>query len=264
MYAKRLLGVLGDRGKTNDVIFCKSPFECSNTLVFFPGDVQDYLEEMSPEFSEYNIGSTASLLSSSFPDHHILVIKPNRMELKTYACYDNFVSSNKLGIPNLTSSHCHDTINHLDKLLQSVAQRTEVSSITRCKLTLVGFSKGCVVLNALLYSMFSHPSHPFLSSISDMVWLDGGHGGNTNTWVTDHSILENFTKLGIGVSIFVSPYQVSDVRRPWIHQEEQKFHETLRHLGVSTMKRKLLAQDLPVSLKSHFLLLKLAVQARFS
>ncbi|KAI5756303.1 hypothetical protein M8J77_023873 [Diaphorina citri] len=73
----RLLGVLGDRGKTNDVIFCKSPFECSNTLVFFPGDVQDYLEEMSPEFSEYNIGSTASLLSSSFPDHHILVIKPN-------------------------------------------------------------------------------------------------------------------------------------------------------------------------------------------
>jgi Uncharacterised protein family UPF0565. len=49
------------------------------------------------------------------------------MELKTYACYDNFVSSNKLGIPNLTSSHCHDTINHLDKLLQSVAQRTEVN-----------------------------------------------------------------------------------------------------------------------------------------
>uniref|UniRef100_A0A8D9ED42 UPF0565 protein C2orf69 homolog n=1 Tax=Cacopsylla melanoneura TaxID=428564 RepID=A0A8D9ED42_9HEMI len=131
------------------------------------------------------------------------------------------------------------------------------------ELTLVGFSKGCVVLNSILYSIAALPSHPLVGRILDMVWLDGGHGGKRDTWVTDRSVLETFSKQGITPIIFVSPYQVSDSRRPWIGQEESSFHQHLQELGTP-VRRTLLHQQLPPSLKSHFLLLKSAVQTRFS
>jgi len=35
-----------------------------------------------------------------------------------------------------------------------------------------------------------------LSRISDMYWLDGGHGGQKNTWITSRSLLETLTRMG--------------------------------------------------------------------
>uniref|UniRef100_A0A8D8YKY9 UPF0565 protein C2orf69 homolog n=1 Tax=Cacopsylla melanoneura TaxID=428564 RepID=A0A8D8YKY9_9HEMI len=124
----RLLSVVGDKGKTNDVVYCKAATEHSDVLVFFPGDVQDYPEEMSTEYSEYNLENTAIMLSNNFPERHILVVKPNRMELKTYACYDNFVASDKHGIPSLKLTR--QVLDHLYELVQGVAHRIGVSSLS--------------------------------------------------------------------------------------------------------------------------------------
>lgn len=35
-----------------------------------------------------------------------------------------------------------------------------------------------------------------LSRIKDMYWLDGGHGGQKNTWITSRSLLETLTRMG--------------------------------------------------------------------
>lgn len=69
-------------------------------------------------------------------------------------------------------------------------------------LTLVGFSKGCVVLNQMVYELAGARADPdlshFVKSVSDMFWLDGGHPGGSETWVTDKQVGQRlFTLLNI-------------------------------------------------------------------
>lgn len=43
-----------------------------------------------------------------------------------------------------------------------------------------------------------------------MYWLDGGHSGGSNTWITSPAILKSFAALKhINIHIHVTPYQVS-------------------------------------------------------
>jgi len=35
-----------------------------------------------------------------------------------------------------------------------------------------------------------------VSRIQDMYWLDAGHAGGKNTWITSRSLLETLTRLG--------------------------------------------------------------------
>ena len=63
---------------------------------------------------------------------------------------------------------------------------------------IVGFSKGCVVLNQFLYELPTMKSDDedmvaFVRRVTDMYWLDGGHSGGSNTWVTDHTALTGRT-----------------------------------------------------------------------
>lgn len=67
----------------------------------------------------------------------------------------------------------------------------------------MGFSKGCVVLNQLLhefhyYQIKSKPDadvNCFIKLTESIWWLDGGHAGPKDTWITERSILESFAKL---------------------------------------------------------------------
>lgn len=67
----------------------------------------------------------------------------------------------------------------------------------------MGFSKGCAVLNQFLYEFHYYAENPndnininnFIKLIKSMWWLDGGHNGAKNTWITEHSILRSFAKL---------------------------------------------------------------------
>ena len=49
----------------------------------------------------------------------VVLVKPARMHLNTFACYDNFMSTNKFGVPSYNS----DTIDawlHLRTLLENL------------------------------------------------------------------------------------------------------------------------------------------------
>lgn len=67
----------------------------------------------------------------------------------------------------------------------------------------MGFSKGCAVLNQFLYEFHYYDDNSsddpdinnFIKLIKDMWWLDGGHNGSKNTWITDQDILRSFAKL---------------------------------------------------------------------
>lgn len=76
--------------------------------------------------------------------------------------------------------------------------------LERNNLTLIGFSKGTVVLNQFLYEFHylktltpdDETSMNIVNKIKDMYWLDGGHSGGKNTWITSRPLLETLTRLG--------------------------------------------------------------------
>ena len=77
----------------------------------------------------------------------------------------------------------------------------------------------------------------FISRVSDMYWLDGGHNGGSNTWVTDDLILGKFDRvfrdrLKVHVGLHVTPFQVEDKRRPWVGVEQRQFVAKLQKLGI--------------------------------
>ncbi|XP_069471905.1 mitochondrial protein C2orf69 homolog isoform X2 [Ambystoma mexicanum] len=121
--------------------------------------------------------------------------------------------------------------------------------------TLIGFSKGCVVLNQLLYELRQAKEDPhlesFMANIKSMYWLDGGHSGGSNTWVTSAEVLEEFAQTGILVNTHVTPYQVHDTMRSWIGKEHRLFVQMLREYGVPASSQLHFADKVP-SLDNHF------------
>ncbi|KAK5650683.1 hypothetical protein RI129_001712 [Pyrocoelia pectoralis] len=276
----RLCGIIGYDNRINDVVYCPpTVYETlHSTVVFFGGDVQDFTENMrvhrdNKNYLKWNLEDTARILHSHFPNCHVVIVRPSRIEFKTFSCYENFVPGNSGGVPEHTPTHY--ALHHLEKLLQSISEKICTNSVSvqakddkdkritedtitstqencsqqcpqkihldKSNLILIGFSKGCVVLNQFLYEFHylktltpdDYTMMPIVSQIEDMYWLDGGHSGQKNTWITSRSLLETLTRLGIRVHIHLTPYQINDERRPWVRKEEKAFSDLLQQLGAS-------------------------------
>lgn len=324
----RLGPIKGANDCVNEVIYAstKDTTEINrNVTVFFGGDVQDYPENMQSHrdhgrYIQWSLTNVAELLSQKFPTHHILVIKPKRMEIKTFSCYDNFVDSNNIGVP--THESWHNSLIHLKTLITEALKTSAVhygfvnkeSSLVKTSMTdktsmtencddfgsfevnscdkdinikkgskisstvnedqvfeydqvsLIGFSKGCVVLNQLIREMNTlsrvnredilGPAEEFCKKISNVYWLDGGHSGGYDTWVTNKEVLASLAaRKNIKIHIHVTPYQVQDDQRPWIRRECKAFYDILRRNGASVSYKMHFQEEIP-SLIEHFRLLK--------
>uniref|UniRef100_A0A1I8PM39 Uncharacterized protein n=1 Tax=Stomoxys calcitrans TaxID=35570 RepID=A0A1I8PM39_STOCA len=434
----RIFAVAGFQNRSNDIVYCppiirqqNQNVDDSTAVVYFGGDVQDFPESMetnrdSRGYMKYNLENSAILLREAFPRSHIIVVRPVRMEFKTFSCFDNFVRGNNAGVPDHTPMN--HALQHLEKLLQNLSQRlisipeneildqaaqaqavaaaslisstlsnassdssssssnasdssqemdidilqvqenvtvdadgavifsnsadlnasstnkpdartendskegvlaaptsnvsvstsstslvndsqqniaqpgqignklqhynnindsnncsaqqqpnsTQLQStqqhqhsnplwwreslnLDKSKLILIGFSKGCVVLNQFIYEFHylktltpdDSTMGRLLSRISDMYWLDGGHGGQKNTWITSRSLLETLTRMAINIHVHLTPYQVQDDRRPWIRKEEKIFTDLLRRLGAQ-ITRHLHYDSQTANLMTHF------------
>uniref|UniRef100_A0A147BGV5 Uncharacterized protein n=1 Tax=Ixodes ricinus TaxID=34613 RepID=A0A147BGV5_IXORI len=272
---EKLEKVEGAVGKENDLVL--KPAESSDVeevVVFFGGDTQDFPEAMmkhrdNRRYVQWNLEYMATLMGSHFPQGHCIVVRPRRLQFLTFSCYDNFVSGNDMGAP--THEFSVSGLEHFHKLLMNTAERLKSrtskswhgvgSAIQGKPLVLIGFSKGCVVLNQILYAIKALELNPdddlcaFVGRIRQMYWLDGGHSGGSNTWVTKEVVLKAFAQLDIKVNIHVTPYQVLCNSRPWIGKEEKGFREMLKKLGMD-VSRKLHYADEQPSLDMHFKLLE--------
>ena len=79
-------------------------------------------------YVEYNLEAVAGFLIEKYPDSSILVIRPAKMELKTFSCFTNFVNCDNVGNPS-HEPNCGALL-HLATLLLSVAEQTSCSSIS--------------------------------------------------------------------------------------------------------------------------------------
>lgn len=316
------------------------------TACIFP--LQEYSEVMlahrdNGKYIQWNLESTAELLSHRFPDSYIFIIKPSAMNLKTFSCFSNFVESSSIGVPTheenqgswhhlvallksavnmiqgmrnssdlpqaceseakSRTSHCTAAAEPNDKsenmssgmgsrtvrsyeVGRSQTDKNDVSDISgnaatdhsgsNCNsvtdvsvapdpegtgpslampIVIVGFSKGCVPLNQLLYDKTEAESDPdvvdLFSKVTDMFWLDGGHNGGSNTWLNDDRILEKWSKTKVVFHAHVTPYQVDDSFRRWIGTEYRRFKEKLKKRGISVLA-KLHFENEERSLDNHF------------
>ncbi|XP_076682575.1 mitochondrial protein C2orf69 homolog [Andrena cerasifolii] len=271
--------VPGIAGRCNDIIYsCPILPPSQDILVYFGGDVQDIEESMEPhpdsrKYMEWSLQNTVRILSTNFPKKHVLVVRPSRIYVTRnamFSCFDNFVPANEYGVPSF--SPAHNALKHLQELVNSSLERIDTCNVDedpthfstqKTKLSLMGFSKGCVVLNQLLHEFHYCQSksksdgeiNNFIKLIESMWWLDGGHAGSKDTWITEESVLESFAKLRIDIHVHVTPYQVQDSCRPWVREEENRFCSILQNMGIP-IKRTLHFADKPRSLKLHFNILK--------
>jgi len=235
-------------------------------------------------YAQWDVESTAALLMRRFPRSHIWVIKAEQMELGTFSIYSNFVDWKSIaGGP---SHHPGErSWHHLQQLMVSAvnqmntcsdgnddtcsAAATSIPSEDRIHssglpVILVGFSKGCVVLNQLAYDraatlntktteMDDARAKEFAQLVTEAYWLDGGHAGGRETWVTDDNVHRSLA--GVSIHCHVTPYQIKDSSRPWIGKEQKRFITGLTKHKV-TFTNTVHFADEPRSLENHFRILE--------
>uniref|UniRef100_A0A8C6W839 RIKEN cDNA 1700066M21 gene n=1 Tax=Nannospalax galili TaxID=1026970 RepID=A0A8C6W839_NANGA len=154
-----------------------------------------------------------------------------------------------------TSNGCQGEKERTCEKLDESAMSFDPPSLNGASFTLIGFSKGCVVLNQLLFELKEAKKDKnidaFIKSIRTMYWLDGGHSGGSNTWVTYPEVLKEFAQTGITVHTHVTPYQVHDPMRSWIGKEHKKFVQILGDLGMQVTSQIHFVKETP-SIENHF------------
>lgn len=199
----------------------------------------------NPEYAKWDLESTAILLQSKFANSSVFVIKPSEMLLNTFSIYRNFLSFDEDGRPEFMPNY--GAIVHLAELYknaQKKASENEDSTVAadeectdNIPIKLVGFSKGCVVINQIMFELETFKDKPgvkeFLDRVSTIFWLDGGHIGRKDAYITDTKVLKTVVDLGKELVVHVTPYQIKDLNRRWIGKEEREFVDKLQELKAN-------------------------------
>jgi len=216
-------------------------------------------------YEQWNLEATARLLQKRFTRSHVWVVRPKEMRLKTFSVFSNFLEFSGMSSPEYSTDF--GAWNHLGRILLAATHHMQNSNVehsgvdstsdteiaaceTSCSesdsltlftdklpLVIVGFSKGCVVLNQFLHELETAKSEPesveIVNNVAEMVWLDGGHSGGKDIWITQDSILKHLVDTKIHLDVHVTPYQVADPMRKWIRLEHKRFVEKVQKLGMS-------------------------------
>lgn len=247
-------------------------------VVFFPGDVQDFHHNMSSgaysEYSAYSYEQTADLLAAKFGESaNVWIVRPSRFQFGAFACFDGFVETNTFGAA-LTYHTDGRAVQHLVSLLEDATttlmqQDSDPVSVSRTlPFHLVGFSKGCVVLNQIATELGarwnsspennqeepSRTEQDFMDRLQSIHWLDGGNGSQRGAVPTDEAILQGLAVSRVQVHVHVTPYQFAALERPWIQQEVLYLVSSLTRLMGNVELHKYRDND-AATLAAHFQIL---------
>jgi len=166
-------------------------------------------------------------------------------------------------------------LTNADITLGETSNKTSQSPQT--DIILIGFSKGCAVLNELLHELpaiikLRQRQKPPLNSeesatlafaerVASWCFLDGGHNGRERTWTTEASTIAcvgsvRADKQAVTVRVEVTPYEMSDTRRPHIGQQCTLFCDAAAVTQGVSFRRTLHFADRPRSIENHFQVLQ--------
>ena len=123
------------------------------------------MEGQYDEISQWKpwcLENTLSILQHKFPNSAIWIVRPCRMLRFLFSCFHNFVQSSIVGIPTYSSGY--GAIPHIEALLQDAIHQAHSKGhfrlpprvVFELPLVIIGFSKGCVVLNQILHELVNY------------------------------------------------------------------------------------------------------------
>lgn len=237
-------------------------------VVFFPGDIMTLKADM-PDYKAYSLEEVTEKMQRKFPESWVYVVRASRLQQGGLACFENFEREATL---------------HLAALLKEVG----VGEGERMRL--VGFSKGCLVVNQLLAEVASTeegrylhweseeaveierrkytPGYrpvakdtmtqaeqdavvAFFSRVDSVMLLDG------HRFITSASVARALARyldrrLELTVSTHGTPRQLQDAGRPEIGEHHQQF---LSHMGPGRVQHRFYFGGERSSLAQHFRIL---------
>jgi len=220
--------------------------------------LQQYSE--TAKWSDWCFENMITLLHKKFPHSNIWIIKPSKMLRNIYSSFHNFLQCSIVGTPEYTENY--GAISHLHQLLVNGAKKVGIE-VQALPIVLVGFSKGCVVLNQMVHELdhILHHSasnavddHDFLKLIKEIYWLDSGHNGESGAWMTCEKDIKALVSLGAELHIHVSPQQICDPIRMWIADEYTLFLDCVKKFGA-VVHNTVHFKDQPRCLENHFRIL---------
>ncbi|CAF0715861.1 unnamed protein product [Brachionus calyciflorus] len=223
-------------------------------------------------YSEWDLIKTGNLIYKKFSFNpktcaNVFIFRADYFHLKCFANYSNFVPSTDFGIPLDDSKDCLSVLDQKEENSQSSIPEYNFSNKLQCyehikalyvnsikdfnskeeskidetlPIIICGFSKGCVVLNQLFTELASIDSNldqneqniDFLKSIKHIFWLDGGHSGSSNSWLTSEEAIKCIKNSNLSCYVYVTPYQMKSLKF-WAIQEYETFMELLKKFDVT-------------------------------
>lgn len=220
--------------------------------------------EEQRQYTDYTLDWFAERLGGTFHSKAkaAVVVKPAKFELGAYSIFENFLQCDQTGQPLSyeTGPGRPSATEQLRRLLSNAIQQNNGLPSTsgddqQLSVEIVGFSKGCVVLNKLIHELAEQTETGNRNiRITRLVFLDGGHSGGPtapDVWINNLEVIDQFCKLNIPVSMHVSPYQVKSTKEPWKGQQEAIFTRLLTANGCN-VERTLHFGDQKPSIENHF------------
>lgn len=93
----------------------------------FISNKKDFREHMQQHrdnrrWVEYCYENCAKMLADKFPDSCVWIVKPSRMNFKTFACYENFFPTYNFGVPSYQQEIVHAWL-HLSRLFNNMIKK---------------------------------------------------------------------------------------------------------------------------------------------
>ena len=237
--------------------------QAKEAVLFFPGDRMESDDELVQRLTDPD--GMLDVLEKKYPIRDVMVVQPTRYEppgqANAYACYDNFLErSTWTGDPIGYHTEQGKGLKHLAAILQEA--ETKHGMVEDLPVTLIGFSKGCVVLNQLLTELavlVDGGSNTGLRSrgrIHAIHFVDAGLN-RPGAYPTDMDVAQYLATNGAHVYFHGTPRQWNGLTRAWILEEKSRSLALLRELGVVVTERLYLEDRCYDDHAAHFEILEL-------
>mmetsp|Transcript_38994 Transcript_38994/g.84843 ORF Transcript_38994/g.84843 Transcript_38994/m.84843 type:complete len:307 (-) Transcript_38994:263-1183(-) len=252
-------------------------------VMFFMGDNVKAKEGIVARLN--NAEGIIAAIAPKFRNASVLVVQPDLYHEDCFACYANFLPSmTRSGEPLGFNPSSLRALRHLRSILQ---QTGCAAASEKVAVTLLGFSKGGVVLNQLLSEMAhvqdlsaaaggGSSAAPARASsaqsdggqdeellalaraVQAVLYLDVGANGR-GAYPTDPRVAQSLAALAptnacgppLRVGLHGTPRQWEDARRPWIRDEKNRCLKFMQEAGVS-VAQKMYFDGVEPSMEMHF------------
>jgi hypothetical protein len=251
----QVLSLDNESGNPSTVLCNYSPEKPARSLIlFFPGDLSDFagscIEGNLLNYASSLEGIAWKVASQKYSDSLIAIFRSTE-SFGGHSIFSNFIRCDSYGDPIWTENQVNVEDGMATRSIMSCLSQlaTYIPSFSiDSRIHLIGFSKGCSVI----FGFLKENVPDFLRRVDAVTLIDPGGHTPGNTFPFTDECYSGFSS-SIRITLFSSPYQLSDRRRPWLKREIMNFVE-------KTACEFIFLRECNSSLEGHFSSINLALE----